>query len=90
MCTFTFIGIRKKIVLINCIINVKMSEYGRVNISEGIDISKINASKECDICHYWYLLDKGFKHEPYICHGRHDLIQKTMDFNDVAIFLLRK
>ena len=23
------------------------------DISEGIDINKINASKECDICHYW-------------------------------------
>ena len=28
-----------------------------LDISEGIDINKINASKECDICHYWYFLD---------------------------------
>ena len=26
-----------------------MLEYGRIDISEGIDINKTNASKECDI-----------------------------------------
>ena len=40
-----------------------MLEYDRIDISEGIDINKTNASKECDICHYWYFLDKKFKYE---------------------------
>ena len=40
-----------------------------MNISEGTDINKTNASKECDICHYWYFLDKAFKYEPYLCNG---------------------
>ena len=31
-----------------------MLEYDRISISEGIDVNKTNASKECDICHYWY------------------------------------
>ena len=31
-----------------------MLEYKRIDISEGIDANKINLSKECDICHYWY------------------------------------
>ena len=31
-----------------------MLEYDRIDISEGIDINEINASKQCDICHYWY------------------------------------
>ena len=31
-----------------------MLEYNRIDILEGIDVNKINASKECDICHYWY------------------------------------
>ena len=35
-----------------------MLEYNRIDISEGIDISKTNASKECHICHYWCFLDK--------------------------------
>ena len=29
-----------------------MLEYDRTDISEGIDINKTSASKECDICHY--------------------------------------
>ena len=37
-----------------------MLEYDRIDISEGIDISETNTSKECDICHYWYFLDKNF------------------------------
>ena len=38
-----------------------MVEYDRIDISEGINIDKINLSKECDICYYWYLKDIGFK-----------------------------
>ena len=41
-----------------------MLEYDRIDISGGIDIDKKkNRSKECDICHYWYFLDKNFNYE---------------------------
>ena len=43
-----------------------MLKYDRIDISEGIDINETNASKECDICHYWYFLDKNFNYEPYL------------------------
>ena len=46
---------------------------------------KTNASKECDICHYWKFLDKNFKYKPYFCNGCHDLMQNAMNFNDDAI-----
>ena len=62
-----------------------MLEYDRVDISEGIDFNKTAASKECDICHYLYFKDIGFKYEPYLRNGCHDLIKKAMAFNDVAI-----
>ena len=29
-----------------------MLECDRIDLSEGIDIDKTDASKECDICHY--------------------------------------
>ena len=29
-----------------------MLEYERIDISEGIDVNKTSASKECDICHF--------------------------------------
>ena len=43
-----------------------MLEYDRTDISEGIDLNKTNASKECDVCHYWYLKDIAFKYERYL------------------------
>ena len=66
-----------------------MLEYERIDISEGIDLNKSDRSKECDICHYWYFLDKNFNYEPYLCNGCHDLMQKAMNFNDVAIFSIK-
>ena len=30
----------------------KMLQYDRIDISEGIDINKTGASKECIICHH--------------------------------------
>ena len=62
-----------------------MLEYERINISEGIDVNKTNLSKECDICHNLYFKDIGFKYEPYLCNGCHDLIQQAISFNNVAI-----
>ena len=29
-----------------------MLEYDRIDILEGIDVNKANASKDCNICHY--------------------------------------
>ena len=66
-----------------------MLEYDRIDISEGIDVNKTNLSKECHICRYWYFKNIGFKHEPYLCNGCHDLMQKAMRFN-VAIVHVKK
>ena len=41
-----------------------MLYFNRFDISEGICINKKSASKECDICHYWYFLNKSFKFQP--------------------------
>ena len=51
-----------------------MLEYDRRDVSERIDVNKTNASKEFDICHYWYSKDIGFKYEPYLCNGYHGLM----------------
>ena len=66
-----------------------MLEYDRIDISEGIDIGKTNKSRECDICHYWYFLDKNFNYEKHLCNGCHNLMQKAMNFNDVAIVAIK-
>ena len=41
-----------------------MLQYERIDVSQGIDPSKSDKSKECMICHYWYFKDIGYKHEP--------------------------
>ena len=67
-----------------------MLENDRIVISEEIDLNKSNdKSKECDICHYWYFLDKNFSCQPHLCNGCHDLMQKAMSFNDVAIVYIK-
>ena len=67
-----------------------MVEYNRIDISEGTDVNKTNLSKECDICHYWYFKDIGFNYDPYLCNGCHNLMQKAMSFNNVAMYMLRE
>ena len=66
-----------------------MLEYDKIDISEGIDINKTSASRECDICHSWYFKDICFKYEPYLCNDCHDLMQKALSFNDVAIIYVK-
>ena len=57
-----------------------MLKYDRTDVSEGIDFNKRNVSQECDISHYLYFKDIGFKYEPYLCNCWHSLMQKAMNF----------
>ena len=66
-----------------------MLEYDRIDISEGTDVNKTSPSKECDICHYWYFKDIGYKYELYLCNGCHDLMQKAIRYNDVVIIYVK-
>ena len=67
-----------------------MLEYDKIDISEGIHVNNTNLSKDCDICHYWYFKDIGFKYEPYLCNGCHDLMQKAMALIILLLYILRK
>ena len=62
-----------------------MVYHDRIDVSKGIDVNKTNKSKECDICHYWYFLDKGFKFQPDVCNGSYDLLMISMKLSDIAI-----
>ena len=53
--------------------------FERIDVSKGIDVNKTSKSKECDICHYWYFLNKGFKFQPYVCNRCHDLLMNLRD-----------
>ena len=67
-----------------------MLEYKRIDISEGIDANKTNLSKEYNIWHYWYFEDIDFKFEPYLCNGCHDLMQKSMNFDNIAFVYVKR
>ena len=38
-----------------------MLKYEKTDASEEIDVNKTSASKECELCHYWFFKDVGFK-----------------------------
>ena len=44
--------------------------YDRVDVSEGTDLAKSNNSRECVICHFWFV-NHGFKFQDYVCSGCH-------------------
>ena len=67
----------------------KILEYNRIDILEGIDVNKTSESKGCDICHYWYFKDIGFTYEPHLCNGCHNVMQKAMSFNNVAVLYVK-
>ena len=66
-----------------------MLKYDRTDISEGVDVNKTNLLKECELCHYLYFKNIGLKYEKYLCNCCHDLLQKAMSFNNVAIVYVR-
>ena len=66
-----------------------MLEYDRIDISEGIYTNKTRASKECNIWHYWYFLNKNFNYEKYLYNGCHDLMKKAMSFKNIAIVFIK-
>ena len=66
-----------------------MLAYERIDILEGIDVNKTSLSKECDICHYCYFKDIGFKFESYLCNGCHDLLQKLWVLIMLLLFMLK-
>ena len=62
-----------------------MLYYDRIDVSEGIDVNKTSASKECDICHYWYFLNDSFKFQPNVSNSCHDLLMMSINLRVIAI-----
>ena len=62
-----------------------MLRYQKTDVSEGIDANKTSASKECELCHYWFFKDIGFKFEEHVCNKCHDLLTIAYSLKDIAI-----
>ena len=65
-----------------------MLYYYRIDVSERIDVNKTSASKECDICHYWYFLNYSFKFQGNVCKC-HDLLMMSINLSDIAILKIK-
>ena len=62
-----------------------MLRYQKIDVSEGIDVNKTSASKECELCHYWLFKDIGFKFEEHVCNKCHDLLTIAYSLKNIAI-----
>ena len=60
-----------------------MLYFHRISFSEGIDVNKTSASKECDIRHYCYFLNYSFKFQPNVCSRCHGLLMMSVNPSDI-------
>ena len=61
-----------------------MLYFDRIDGSEGIDVNKTSASKESNICHYWYFFNYSFKFQPNISNRCHDLLMISVNLSDIV------
>ena len=62
-----------------------MLQYQKTDVSEGIDVNKTSASKECKLCHYWFFKDIGFKFDEHVCNGCHYLLTMAYSLKNIAV-----
>ena len=62
-----------------------MLRYQKIDVSEGIDINKTSASKECEFCQYSFFEDIGFKFEEHVCNKCHDILAIAHSLKYIAI-----
>ena len=62
-----------------------MQKYEKIDASEGINVNKTSASKECELCRYCFFKDVRFKFEGHVCKGCHDLLTMAYSLKNIAI-----
>ena len=67
-----------------------MLQYEKIDVSEGIDVNKTSASKECEICHYWFFKDVAFKFEEHARNRSHDLLTMAYSLKNIAILSAKR
>ena len=60
-----------------------MLQCEKSGVSEGIDINRTNASKECMLSHYWYFKDVGLKFEPNVYNKCHDILMAAYELKKI-------
>ena len=62
-----------------------MLQYGRIDVSEEIDVDRTNKSKECMLCHFWYFRDVCYKFQLYHCNACHAVSAMAYELKNIAI-----
>ena len=65
-----------------------MLRYGRIDIREGVYLTKSNKSKECMVSQYWYFND-GFNFQDSICNSCRDLATLSVNVSDNNIITVK-
>ena len=63
-------------------------KYKKFDISEEINVNKISASKEYNVCHYWYFVNYSFKFQLNVCN-RSDFLMISVNLSVVAILNIK-
>ena len=62
-----------------------MLRYKKIDASEGINVNKTSASKNCELCHYWIFKNIRFKFVEHVCNGCHDLLKMAYLLENITI-----
>ena len=68
---------------------IKMLQYKKNSISEGIYTNKTSASKECELCHYCYFKDVPFIFEPHACNKCRDVLMTAYELKNIVILNIK-
>ena len=69
---------------------IKMLEYERIDIADGIDVDVSDKSRKCMLCYYWYFIKKNFNYGPYLCDGCYNIMQKCNKPKNIALLHIKK
>ena len=62
------------------------AQYEKITNDEGIDHSRnISTSRFCDVCKFWFFVDRNFNYEDYACNGCHNILMMTYSIGNIVI-----
>ena len=64
--------------------------YDRKSESKGIDANHtgLDASKECNDCHFYFFRDRNFLYQPLVCNGYYVASFRAILLTDFKIILI--
>ena len=68
---------------------LQMVYFNGIDVSEGTDVNKTSALKECHIRYYWYFLNYNFTVQPNVCHRCHYFLMMPLNLGDIVILNIK-